>query len=103
MTDAKTQKPIINPTPKQVLLASPKLLSTHRDLMQNLALVELTHMALAEFTRRVTNSAAADVVGSAANFHRIAGAHEFVEVLRSLGESYEIKQNAVSKPLDHKV
>lgn len=94
-------KPVVNPTPKQLLAANKELLSRHRDFMQNPYLSQTIDMAMAQYVRVLAEKQAMDGNTAAANFFKIEGAHDFVNTLRRLGETPELPAQSTKNNLDY--
>lgn len=80
---------IINPTPKQEFLTDGKAVTAHRNLMQMPPLQHCIRTALAEYQRELFRRIAADGNAAAANHYKAQGAHEFINTLLTLGESFK--------------
>lgn len=93
-----------NPTPMQVLHSSKEMLHRHRELMQQPAFVQAVQMAEAQYVRMLaTSRSVCDGNTAAANFYKISGASEFINVLKNLGETAPLPPQSTDRKLDHKV
>lgn len=80
---------IINPTPKQEFLTDGKAVTAHRNLMQMPPLQHSIRAALAQYQRELFSRIAADGNTAAANHYKAQGAHEFINTLLNLAESFK--------------
>lgn len=96
-------RPVPNPTPKQILMADAALLQRHRNLMQDAALFRTIELAQAQYVRVLADQRISEGNQAAANFFRIEGMQEFVNILKNLGESPQLPKTRNHTEIDHKV
>lgn len=83
------ERPIVNPTPKQVFQANKAVLGPHRDLMQAPSLCYALDIALLQYQRQMCDSRTTEGNTAAQNHFKIQGAHEFISILKHLAEMPE--------------
>jgi hypothetical protein len=84
---------IINPSPKNVVLADKKWCEAHRSLIQSPVLTNSVNSTLLEYQRSLINRAK-DGNEAAAAHYKMSGALEFVNLFKNLAEPVDI----VTKP-----
>jgi len=97
----QNNRPMVNPTGKQLLMADAKHISAHRELMQNGWLIRSLELAQANYTRLLTERGALDGYSAASSFHKLTGMNEFVDQLKKLAESQEIAKLTSTDKLNH--
>lgn len=89
-------KPTLDPprpnlaTPKQKFQMSSTRISDHREMVGSDIFQEATDSALLEYQSRVVLGSKGTMEGAAAGFLKIAGAHEFVLLLKNLAENIPV-------------
>lgn len=101
MSEPKTTQ-VVNPTGKQILMADAKHISAHRELMQNGWLLRSIELARDHYFRILAERGALDGYSAASSFHKITGVHEFIAILKSLGESSNIPKPTETDKLNHR-
>lgn len=91
------ERPNVNPTPKQVFQLTPAIVSQHRELMQSPALNNSINVALLQMQRAMADRPAPDGGSAAMQQFRLQGAHDFVSILRNLGETAELPKTTETK------
>ena len=86
-------KPIINPSPKTVVLKDPNWIRSHREMIQSPVCVNSINATLLEYQRALINRAK-DGNEAAAAHYKITGALEFVNAFKNLAEPID----SMSKP-----
>lgn len=100
-TPPQTNRPNVNPTPKERFRSSAAAVSAHRDLMQRQDLQMSLDFALLEYGRRRFKPMNDQFAG--AEGLRVAGAYEFVECLKNLAEPMpELTVMPSKQNLDHR-
>ena len=90
---------IINPSPKTRFQSARSNVESHRSLMQRDDLQRSIDAALLEYQAQVCLRTNEQMAG--AGHLRMLGVHEFLQVLRHLGESYS-GPRATDSPINHK-
>lgn len=88
---------VINPTPKDKFLLHPNLISPHRDMMQNSSLDFAIDIALLQYQRQLCDQRFTEGNMSAISYWRMLGAHEFISILKHLGETAELPPKPTGK------
>lgn len=78
------------------------LLAQHRSMMQNPFLLTSLELAQAQYFRTLAEQRPGDGYTCASNFQKITGVHEFIAVLKSLGESSVNPTPNQTSKIDHK-
>lgn len=91
------------PTPKDWFLQDPKRVGEHNQLIGSPITQVSLNTALLEY-QRLLSKERFNLNDAAANFFRLVGAQEFVEIFRQLGQPRpEIRVSAIRDNLDHHV
>lgn len=82
-------RPNTNPTPKQDFQSNAAWIKMHREMMQQPMLGVSLQFALLQYQRTLCDSRTVDGNQAAQNHFKIQGAHEFLAILKNLGEMPE--------------
>jgi hypothetical protein len=91
-------RPNVNPTPKADFMTNAGFVKMHREMMQQPMMGVSIHYALLQYQRDMGNVRAIDGNGAAQSFFKLQGALEFVDTLRKLAETPELRPP--TKPTD---
>lgn len=95
-----TTPPPVNPSPKTRFLSAKNAVQEHRALLDRPAMQFGLDFALLEY-QRVLCESRGDMSMAAANHYKMAGAQEFVHVLRTLSETPRIPTATPTGNLQH--
>lgn len=89
----------MNLTPKKDFQGKKQFSDAHRDLVVSTPFREALHAALIEYMMTIGKSDSEP----AANYHRIEGAREFIQVLLNIAEQTKSPPTPLPTNLDHQV
>lgn len=89
------ERPNTNPTPKQQFQGDKKWVEMHREMMQQPMLSVSIQFALSQYLRNICDANISDGNTAAQAHFKIQGAHDFIAILRNLGEMPEIPRTRV--------